>query len=71
MAVPIVDLPYETRGFTCRVWFKEAIRCLHNGGFIYCQNVYALEEECRQYGLNNEASQPGWRFQRFVSCNSV
>ncbi|KAJ6486369.1 hypothetical protein C8R47DRAFT_979683 [Mycena vitilis] len=52
MAVPVVDKERE-RKFTCRVWFRQAIRELHDTGFLECSDVDALEKECIRYGLGN------------------
>ncbi|KAJ7682637.1 hypothetical protein DFH06DRAFT_1290035 [Mycena polygramma] len=52
MAVPVVDKERE-RIFTCRVWFRQAIRELHETGFLECSDVDALEKECIRHGLGN------------------
>lgn len=47
--IPAVDAQRE-RIFTCRVWAREAVRQMHNHGYIHCTNVDALEEEMWKYG---------------------
>ncbi|KAJ3997597.1 hypothetical protein F5050DRAFT_1711170 [Lentinula boryana] len=47
--IPMNIIPRNQQGepeFTCRVWFKEAIRQLHASGmFVKCPDVDALERE--------------------------
>ncbi|KAK0467713.1 uncharacterized protein EV420DRAFT_1634975 [Desarmillaria tabescens] len=51
MSIPDVDRGKESR-FTCRVWFKEAIRRLNDAQlFVNCPDVDALEKE-----LNRKAT---------------
>ncbi|KAF4591278.1 hypothetical protein EYR40_009881 [Pleurotus pulmonarius] len=56
MEVPASDATIEPR-FSCRVWFKEAVRQLARAGAITCPDVYVLEDECREYARGNDASQ--------------
>ncbi|KAI0093263.1 hypothetical protein BDY19DRAFT_922981 [Irpex rosettiformis] len=49
MLIPTIDQSIEER-FTCRVWFKEAIRVLTANGIISCPDVYKLERELKAYG---------------------
>ncbi|KAF7422997.1 hypothetical protein PC9H_011161 [Pleurotus ostreatus] len=56
MEVPASDAEIEPR-FSCRVWFKEAVRQLAYAGVITCTDVCALENECREYARRNDASQ--------------
>lgn len=45
IAIPEADRGRELT-FNCRVWFREAIRTLHNAReFLVCEDVDALEEE--------------------------
>ena len=45
MAIPLRDIPREPN-FTCRVWFREAIRQLNwSQMFVHCNDVDALEKE--------------------------
>ncbi|GLB39989.1 hypothetical protein LshimejAT787_0704990 [Lyophyllum shimeji] len=47
MAVPKVDYQRE-KAFTCRVWFRAAIRQLHDSGmFVECSDVDSLESELK------------------------
>ncbi len=46
--VPNVDKAREPK-LTCRVWLREALRRLHNAGYIQC-NVDAMEMEMLEYG---------------------
>ncbi|KAF8914607.1 hypothetical protein CPB85DRAFT_1375405 [Mucidula mucida] len=39
----------ERTQVTCRVWLREALRRLHNAGYIQC-NVDAMEMEMLEYG---------------------
>lgn len=56
MSIPRVDELYE-KAFTCRVWFREAIRVLHNEGFcINCSDVNALCRELISHARLNEAN---------------
>lgn len=59
LTIPDVDTHVEPV-FTCRVWFKEAVRRLHNDGYVDCPDVYAFEAECKAFAVTNDASQPGW-----------
>ncbi|KAH0582213.1 hypothetical protein H2248_011861 [Termitomyces sp. 'cryptogamus'] len=71
IAVPDVDKDREPR-FTCRVWFREAIRRLHNHRVILCSNVDELEKECNTYALGNQAAYATWgAYDRKVSQYSV
>ena len=48
MSIPDNQQPKEFK-FTCRVWFKEAIRQLNRAGvFVKCDDVEALEKELSQ-----------------------
>ena len=49
MAVPAVDELREPV-WSCRVWVREALRRLHNAGYIECSDVDAMEEEMLGYG---------------------
>ncbi|PIL22946.1 hypothetical protein GSI_15642 [Ganoderma sinense ZZ0214-1] len=49
MAVPEADGERE-RVFTCRVWVREALRRMHEEGYVDCPDVDALEEEMWRYG---------------------
>lgn len=60
MKVPEIDKERESK-FTCRVWFREAIRRLNAPGVIKCTNVDALEQEVYQYALPNQAAYPTWQ----------
>ncbi|KAJ3822542.1 hypothetical protein EV361DRAFT_951417 [Lentinula raphanica] len=40
--------------FHCRVWFREAVRKLHDNGYIHCPNVWALYEECMGHAQSND-----------------
>ncbi|KAI1793423.1 hypothetical protein LXA43DRAFT_1059795 [Ganoderma leucocontextum] len=51
---PTVDKTIETQ-FTCRVWFKQAIRVLAANGVLRCPDVYALEREIIRYGEAQDA----------------
>lgn len=51
MAVPPSQRSKEPK-FTCRVWFKEAIRVLNDSGvFVKCPDVDALEDELTRKAL--------------------
>ncbi len=49
MAVPEADKAREPV-FTCRVWVREALRRMHQEGYVDCPDVDALEEEMWGYG---------------------
>jgi hypothetical protein len=53
MSTPAIDAEIEAR-FTCRVWFKEAIRVLHAKGVICCPDVYALEKELMSFAKDQD-----------------
>jgi hypothetical protein len=61
-SIPLCVVPDKDKGrearFTCRVWWREAIRRLERGGYINCPDVNALESECRSHGMQNEH----WRY---------
>jgi len=44
MSTPDADKPQQ---FSCRIWFKEAVRVLHERGVIRCPDVDRLETELR------------------------
>ncbi|EMD34050.1 hypothetical protein CERSUDRAFT_97974 [Gelatoporia subvermispora B] len=44
MATPAADAPHP---FTCRIWFRAAVRTLHARGVLHCADVDALEAELR------------------------
>ena len=52
MTIPQEDVGIEPK-FTCRVWWKQAIRLLSDRGYIKCDNVQALENECIEYAKTN------------------
>ncbi|KAJ3756062.1 hypothetical protein EV360DRAFT_48619 [Lentinula raphanica] len=55
----------KTNVFHCRVWFREAIRKLHDNHCIYCPNVWNLYQECMGYARSNDrkfSSQPAKYF---------
>ncbi|KAJ7187458.1 hypothetical protein GGX14DRAFT_581064 [Mycena pura] len=67
MSTPAVDQEKEPR-FTCRVWFREVIRILHQAGILTCTDVDALEEECAEHAKANQAALPTWGgYMHFVS----
>ena len=49
MAVPEADRAREPV-FTCRVWVREAVRRMHEEGYVDCPDVDAMEEEMWRYG---------------------
>ncbi|KAJ6502183.1 hypothetical protein C8R45DRAFT_611629 [Mycena sanguinolenta] len=68
MTVPAIDQATEPT-FTCRVWFREAIRVLHRNNIINCPDVDELEKECRGYASTNHAAFPQWRGYTFYTSN--
>ena len=56
MTIPQEDVGIEPK-FRCRVWWKQAIRLLSDRGYIKCDNVQALENECKAYAVTNDRSQ--------------
>ena len=42
LVTPECDAPHP---FTCRIWFREAVRALITQGMVVCQSVDALEKE--------------------------
>ena len=58
MTIPQEDIGIEPK-FTCRVWWKQAIRVFSDRGYIECDNVKALENECKAYAETNDRSQEG------------
>jgi hypothetical protein len=65
--------PPEEAGipFNCLVWFRQAVRCLHDSGYLNCPDVYALEAECRKYGEANDASYESWQgYMYFIAESS-
>ena len=52
MAIPVEDREVEPL-FTCRVWWKQAIRLLSRNGYIVCSDLQALESECKRYAAQN------------------
>lgn len=59
MEVPFDDAQIESR-FSCRVWWKEAIRNLNGVKIIECPDVVRLEAECKGYAMTNLASSPNY-----------
>ncbi|TFY72336.1 hypothetical protein EVG20_g669 [Dentipellis fragilis] len=53
MLVPEEDMIMEDT-FTCRVWFKEAVRVLAANGIVKCLDVHSLEKEMFEYGEEND-----------------
>ncbi|KAJ7882215.1 hypothetical protein B0H14DRAFT_2282242, partial [Mycena olivaceomarginata] len=54
--IPLVTPAAEAQlgiQFNCLVWFRQAIRCLHDNDYLHCPDVDALEAECRRYGEAN------------------
>ncbi len=64
LAVPEADEGREPE-FTCRVWWREAIRRLHVEGIISCPDVDGLERECRKHALDNQAHLESYRGYRY------
>jgi len=59
MEVPYIDRVVEPK-FTCRVWFREAIRQLDSCGlFLQCSDVNALESELIAQAMLAEALPSG------------
>ena len=70
MTIPQEDVGIEPK-FTCRVWWKQAIRLLSDRGYIKCDNVQALENECKAYAETNDRSQEGsFHYVYHISKNS-
>lgn len=54
MVIPSIDHMSEPR-FSCRVWFKEALRQLHDAEmFVRCPSVELLEDELRTRAIAAE-----------------
>lgn len=70
MVIPEVDQAVEGR-FTCRVWFKEAVRVLNQAGYVRCDDVGALEKECKEYALANDPSGEGWKGHVYLSSKQI
>ncbi|KAJ7711848.1 hypothetical protein B0H16DRAFT_1900457 [Mycena metata] len=72
--IPLVTPPAEAQlgiQFNCLVWFRQAVRCLHDNGYLHCPDVGALEAECRKYGEANDASFGSWKgYMYFVAESS-
>lgn len=73
-AVP-TQLPKEEisgeSGFSCRVWWKEAVRTLHLHGVLHCPDVHELEREIFQFAGFNDVSQSSRGYMYFVSRRSI
>ena len=52
MSIPSIDKDIEPK-FTCRVWWREAIRKLSSFGLIDCMDVELLEKECKAFAGQN------------------
>ncbi|RDX43042.1 hypothetical protein OH76DRAFT_1390924 [Lentinus brumalis] len=50
MATPVCDSPHP---FTCRIWFREAVRVLNGQGMVTCRAINALEKELTMLGDEN------------------
>lgn len=61
MSVPAVDARREPV-FTCRVWAREAVRQMHEHGYIDCTDVDSLEEEMWRYGREAASKQDNRTF---------
>ncbi|KAJ7862484.1 hypothetical protein B0H14DRAFT_2740207 [Mycena olivaceomarginata] len=59
MSIPVIDQAREPE-FNCRVWFREAVRVLDQAGILQCQDVDALEAECKSYAMGNQIG-PNWQ----------
>jgi hypothetical protein len=72
--IPLVTPAAEAQlgiQFNCLVWFRQAIRCLHDNDYLHCPDVDALEAECRRYGEANDASFGSWKgYMYFVAESS-
>ncbi|KAF9474025.1 hypothetical protein BDN70DRAFT_885286 [Pholiota conissans] len=71
MSVPTIDENTEPT-FTCRVWFKEAIRILNNSGYISCPDVNQLEVECKAFAVTNQPAYPSYGgYKHFIAHSSA
>ena len=71
MTIPSIDMGLEFN-FTCRVWFKQAVRVRSAHGVIRCPSVTTLEEELVEMGgMNDESVSGGGIFTIHVSQCSV
>ncbi|GBE80526.1 hypothetical protein SCP_0302410 [Sparassis crispa] len=65
MQTPVADLP---QSFSCRIWFKEAVRVLSNNGIIRCPAVSRLEAELKGIAREQEVLIGlGYDYKIFVS----
>lgn len=53
MSITPSDMAVES-GFSCRVWFKQAMRFLMQHGIVKCRDVVALENEMKRLAADNE-----------------
>lgn len=53
MSISSSDMAVESR-FSCRVWFKQAVRSLMEHGIVKCRDVIALENEMKRLAADNE-----------------
>lgn len=64
--VPMLEVAHADVGrepkFTCRVWLREALRRMHDAGFIHCPDVDAMEAEMVRYGSTAAEENEGDRF---------
>ncbi|PBL01867.1 hypothetical protein ARMGADRAFT_1005360 [Armillaria gallica] len=71
MCTPDTDRAREPR-FTCRVWFKEAIRTLHAAEmFVKCADVDALERDLVTKATAAEYMRRSIPLPRFLTTNAV
>ena len=71
MTVPAVDM-YTEPSFTCRVWFKEAVRILHDRGFVNCPDINRLEQECKGFAMTNQPVYPTYSgYRHFIAQSST
>ncbi|KII92218.1 hypothetical protein PLICRDRAFT_172333 [Plicaturopsis crispa FD-325 SS-3] len=69
--IPAVDQAEEPV-FSCRVWFKEAVRVLNANGIVRCPDVYALENELTQYDEEQDAKTvTGGGYRTHIDASSV
>jgi hypothetical protein len=54
--VPVPALGhFDNSEFTCRTWFLQAVRALHERGFVECEDITKLEKEIKCFALQSAA----------------
>lgn len=73
LATPVFELARGVQNFTCRVWFRQAVRVLIEKHMVYCPRIKDLEDELLRLATPNAqrvfGGTPSCTYQASKTCS--